>query len=237
MNRLNRKPILLTAVTLLLSALVPSAHASSHYSGNVDFAYTISATNRNSNGDMQSLSIADFFGSGSYAESGSSSYTPSYQAFSGLGVLHNVSLQAQDSVQLGAAVSDYFSSLLISFDNISLDVNDIFDINIDFSYTLHAQVAGEYADADANFAYSNENYTLNNFDFAHASNFDVFAEVFGFDSFGFVLTAGQTENLYFDSSVKGELEATVVPVPAAIWLFASGVVGLLGVQRNKPLKA
>lgn len=237
MNRLNRKSILLTAATVMLPALTPSAQASSHYSGSVDFSYTISATNRNSNGDMQSLSIADFFGSGSYAESGSSTHAPSYQAFNGLGVLHNVSLQAQDGIQLGAAVSDYFSNLLISFENISLDVNDIFDINIDFSYTLSAQAAGEYADVDASFAYSNENFDLDNFDFAHASNFDVFAEVFGFDSFGFVLTAGQTENLYFDSAVTGQLEATVVPVPAAIWLFASGVVGLLGVQRGKPFRA
>lgn len=236
MNRLNRKSILLTAATLLLPALAPSAQASSHYSGGVDFSYTISATNRNAGGDMQSLSIADSFDSGNYAESASSAASPSYQAFNGLGVLHNVSLHAQDGIQLGTAVSDYFSQLVISFENISLDVNDIFDINIDFSYALNAQVGGESADADAGFAYSNENFELDNFDFAHASNFDVFAEVFGFDSFGFVLTAGQTENLYFDSSVKGELEATVVPVPAAIWLFGSGVVGLLGMQRNRPLK-
>lgn len=237
MNRLNRKSVLLAAAVLLLPALTPSAQASSHYSGNVDFAYTISATNRNANGDMGFLSITDFFESGNYGESGSSTHAPSYQAFNGLGVLHNVSLQAQDSIQLGAAVSDYFSQLLISFENISLDVNDIFDISIDFSYSINAQASGEQADADASFAYSNENFDLDNFDFAHASIYDGFAQVFGVDSFGFVLSAGQTENLYFDSSVKGELEATVVPVPAAIWLFASGVVGLLGVQRNKPLKA
>ncbi|MCQ8130189.1 hypothetical protein [Methylomonas rivi] len=238
MNRLNRKSVLLAAAALLPPALTPSAHASSHYSGNVDFAYTISATNRNANGDMGFLSITDLFESGSYGESGSSTHAPSYQAFNGLGVLHNVSLQAQDSIQLGAAVSDYFSQLLISFENISLDVSDIFDISIDFSYSINAQVAGENADAEVQFSYSNEDFSLDNFDLAHASlDGDLFAEVFGFKSFGFVLSAGQTENLYFDSSVKGELEATVVPVPAAIWLFASGVVGLLGVQRNKPLKA
>lgn len=236
MIRLNRKVVLFTTA-LLLPVITPSAQASSHYSGNVDFAYTITASNRNVNGDMQSLSIADFLEFGNHAESGSSAASPSYQAFSGLGVLHNLSLQAHDSIQLGAAVSDYFSKLLITFENISLDVDDIFDINIDFSYSINAQAAGEYADADVSFAYSNENFDLDNFDFAHASNYEAFAEVFGFDSFGFVLTAGQTENLYFDSAVSGQLEATVVPVPAAIWLFASGMVGLLGVQRGKPFKA
>lgn len=237
MNRLNRKPALLTAAVMLLPALAPSAQASSHYSGQVDFSYTVTATNRNASGDMQFLSIADLFDAGNYAASGSSSYTPSYQAYSGLGVLHNVSLQAQDSVQLGAAVSDYFSSLLISFENISLDVNDIFDINIDFSYTLSAHSTGEFADAEASFAYSNENYDLDNFDDVHASIYDGFAQAFGLDSFGFVLSAGQSENLYFDSAVTGTLEATVVPVPAAIWLFGSGVAGLLGMQRKQSLKA
>lgn len=238
MNRFNRKSVLLTAAAMLLPALAPSAQASSHYSGNVDFSYTVTATNRNANGDMRFLSIADLFDSGNYAESGTSSYTPSYQAFSGLGVPHNLSLQAQDSVQLGKATSDYFSSLLISFENISLDVSDIFDVNIDFSYTLTAAVSGEKADADVQLSYSNEDFSLDNFDLAHASlDGDLFAEVVGFKSFGFVLSAGQTENLYFDSSAKGELEATVVPVPAAIWLFGSGLAGLLGMQRKHSLKA
>lgn len=237
MNRLNRKSVLLTAVILLLTALTPSAQASSHYSGNVDFSYTITATNRNTNGDMQSLSIMDFFDSGAYAESGTSSYTPNYQSFSGLGVSHNLSLQAQDTIQLGAAVSDYFSNLLISFENISLDVNDIFDINIDFSYSLTTQASGENADVDATFAYSNENFDLDNFDVSHASIYDGFTQAFGVDSFGFVLSAGQSENLYFDSAVSGQLEATVVPVPAAVWLFGSGLVGLLGVQRKQSFKA
>lgn len=237
MHRLNRKSVVLAAAALLLPSLTPIAQASSHYSGKVDFAYTISATNRNTNGDMSLLSISDVFGSGSYAESGSSVYTPSYQAFSGLGVLHKVSLQAQDSVQLGAAVSDYFSNLLISFENASQNVNDIFDVNIDFSYSINTQAAGEYADADASFSYSNENFDLDNFDFAHASIYSGVAEAFGVDSFGFVLSTGQSENLYFNSAVSGQLQATVVPVPAAIWLFGSGLAGLLGMQRKPSFKA
>ncbi|MCK9604894.1 MAG: VPLPA-CTERM sorting domain-containing protein [Methylomonas sp.] len=237
MNSLNRKSTLLTAAIFLLPALTSSAQASSHYSGNVDFSYTVTASNRNANGDMQSLSIMDFFNSGAYAESAASSYAPNYQAFSGLGISHNLSLQAQDTIQLGTAVSDYFSNLLISFENISLDVNDIFDINIDFSYSLTTQASGENADVDATFAYSNENFDLDNFDISHASIYDGFAQAFGVDSFGFVLSAGQTENLYFDSTVTGQLEATVVPVPAAIWLFGSGMAGLLGMQRKRSSKA
>ena len=38
-------------------------------------------------------------------------------------------------------------------------------------------------------------------------------------------------SLYFDEILLGE--ATVVPVPAAIWLFGSGLMGLFGVARRK----
>lgn len=232
MNSLNRKSVLLAAATLLPAAVAPTAQASSHYSGSVDFSYTITANNRNSNGGSQFLSITDLFEPIASVQSGASSYSPSYLAFSGLGVAHSVSLRAQDSVQLGAAISEYFSNLLIAFENTSNDINDIFDINIDFSYALSARAEGESADVDATFSYSNENFALDNFDFAHASIYAGFAEVFGFDSFGFVLSAGQSDNLYFNSAVSGQLEATVVPVPAAIWLFGSGLAGLLGMQRK-----
>ncbi|MCQ8103956.1 VPLPA-CTERM sorting domain-containing protein [Methylomonas sp. SURF-2] len=238
MNSLNRKSVLLAASAFLLPGLSSSAQASSHYSGGIDFSYTVTAINLNPEGGMQYLSIIDTFFADAAAESGSSSYSHSRQGFNGLGVLHNVVLQAQDSIQLGAAVSDYFSNLLISFENTSLNVNDIFDINIDFSYRLSGEVSGQQADADVAFRYSNEDFSLDQFDLAHVStNGDFFAEVFGFKSFGFILSAGQSENLYFDGSVSGQLEATVVPVPAAIWLFGSGFAGLLGMQRRQSLRA
>ena len=37
----------------------------------------------------------------------------------------------------------------------------------------------------------------------------------------------------FDLTISGT--ATVVPVPAAVWLFASGLIGLAGVMRRRTL--
>ena len=35
------------------------------------------------------------------------------------------------------------------------------------------------------------------------------------------------------SDINGDVGASVVPVPAAVWLFGSGLIGLLGVARRK----
>ena len=34
-------------------------------------------------------------------------------------------------------------------------------------------------------------------------------------------------------SVDWQLELTAVPIPAAVWLFGSGLIGLIGVARQK----
>jgi len=56
-----------------------------------------------------------------------------------------------------------------------------------------------------------------------------------FGSFAFLLRADGTRYLdYFDESVYGaDPTVTTVPVPAAFWLFGSGLVGLIGFARRK----
>lgn len=46
------------------------------------------------------------------------------------------------------------------------------------------------------------------------------------------LTGGRLELATAGSSVAGKLGA-VVPVPAAVWLFGSGLIGLVGIARRK----
>ena len=48
------------------------------------------------------------------------------------------------------------------------------------------------------------------------------------------LTGGRIEGAYSTLGVAAKLgEVTVVPVPAAVWLFGSGLLGLVGIARRK----
>ncbi len=48
------------------------------------------------------------------------------------------------------------------------------------------------------------------------------------------LTAGRIEGTFDSAGIVAKLgSVTVVPVPAAVWLFGSGLIGLIGVARRK----
>ncbi|MBS3955133.1 MAG: hypothetical protein KGZ88_19445 [Methylomicrobium sp.] len=237
MNSLKRNSGYMAAI-VLAACLPQSALALSQYTGSVDFSYSITANNRNANGNLQFLSITDFLVVIPAVESSSSSYSSSYQEFSGLGELYSVSLAGQDSIAFGNSISEYFSDLKIGFSNNSHDLDDIYDIRIEFNYTLTAQTTGRFADTDVFFSYSNENFNLDELVVAHASSeTNSFDQIVNSDSFSFVLAAGELENIYFQSAVVGQLEASVVPIPAAIWLFVSGMVGLIGLRSKQSIRS
>lgn len=66
-----------------------------------------------------------------------------------------------------------------------------------------------------------------------------FANGAGWDSAAAVFTLfGQTEGLFLDGTITltqviPRLEMTAVPVPAGVWLFGSGLIGLMGVRRKQ----
>jgi len=45
--------------------------------------------------------------------------------------------------------------------------------------------------------------------------------------------SGTVNQVGFDNITFGSVDPTVIPVPAAVWLFGSGLVGLIGVARRK----
>lgn len=48
------------------------------------------------------------------------------------------------------------------------------------------------------------------------------------------LTVGHIDGVFDSTGVVAKLgEVTVVPVPAAVWLFGSGLIGLIGIARRK----
>jgi hypothetical protein len=54
-----------------------------------------------------------------------------------------------------------------------------------------------------------------------------------YTSIAFGNTATGTDVFGFDDMVIGDLGQVVVPVPAAVWLFGSGLLGLVGIARRK----
>lgn len=60
------------------------------------------------------------------------------------------------------------------------------------------------------------------------------ASVFGPDfETGARAIIGDPNNLSLKGGLTGEFEVSAVPVPAAVWLFASGLIGLVGFSRRK----
>ncbi len=57
----------------------------------------------------------------------------------------------------------------------------------------------------------------------------VFLDLVGEESFGFAI-----DNIRFGA--VGDIDVPEVPVPASVWLFGSGLIGLLGMRRNKILR-
>jgi len=54
-------------------------------------------------------------------------------------------------------------------------------------------------------------------------------------------TTGITDFLYtcyqcVDSSIDAGMYMSPIPVPAAVWLFGSGLLGLIGIAKRKPIK-
>jgi len=77
-------------------------------------------------------------------------------------------------------------------------------------------------------------------DFAVGNRFSSFSfTLLGFNEADFVATASSNGNLfathvYLDTGSTGfAYGGTVVPVPAAVWLFGSGLLGLVGIARRK----
>jgi len=50
---------------------------------------------------------------------------------------------------------------------------------------------------------------------------------------GYDYLENNTYNVYFADGSVLEIDVRVVPVPAAVWLFGSGLLGLVGVARRK----
>lgn len=118
---------------------------------------------------------------------------------------------------------------------------DSYSIDLSLAYQIAAQANGLFASSATTLDYGYTGDGSTGFDIASAHTLPE-AETAGqtqSSSVNWVLTlapGASVETFYADVAITGNLQATPVPVPAALWCFASGLVSLAGMasQRRKP---
>lgn len=233
-----KKSTLYATCLLGLSSLTAqSALASSSYSSFAEIQYTITASNQNSSGSLIDLDISDFIDAYAGTESLTSSYIPVNNPYSGLNTSHTNSLAVQDSISNGTATSEYYAEFELSFENLSSNINDVFDITIDYTYTLSANTLGDHASTDIYIAASNKNDdSIDYQELSSSTNvLPIFDELIGSDQYNFTLSAGELETIYLETFIGGNLEATAapapVPLPTAFWMFGSALMAFPGIRK------
>jgi hypothetical protein len=116
------------------------------------------------------------------------------------------------NVQLGS---------LTNFDQL----NVLGDINL--AGTLKIESFGGYN------PFSGDSFTITTFDDGMADISDINGLFSNIVATGFEAGVSFTASYFDHSIVLNANRASVVPVPAAVWLFGSGIIGLLGNSRHK----
>jgi len=138
------------------------------------------------------------------------------------------------NVNDGSVSSSHLGSSGLIFNNSG---SDVYLIGVTLNYQLNAAVSGQFADSDVFLDYFNSNYSFGNIDPVHI-NASVFAQANAAQSgssglFSFTLGPNTTEGLYAKVTINGNLQASPVPVPGAVWLFGSAVAGMGVFGRRK----
>lgn len=131
----------------------------------------------------------------------------------------------------GSATTDVYTDLNITVTNNSGKALTFF---FDFNVTAIAEVTGDNAIADASVDILDDYGYVDILAIASAGT--QFGPSSDDDSmngtFEFMLSAGETNNISGLIDSYGDAVSTV-PIPAAAWLFGSGLLGLIGIARRK----
>ncbi len=237
---------LISSVLLISSITAQPAQATSAFSSTATYDFTITATNSNTNSNsLSGLTIGStindfgeiFTPTLNYAPSftsSSSTHTATLADYNSSGTTYTQIFHAEDNISNSMASSEYFGEYLQTFKNTSVNINDVYNITIDYTYNLLTNVSGQHADTDVNIAISTYNSLLDASDTASASidgNYNNPSNHTG--SFSFTLLNGEFDILFADTTITGSLEASPVPVPAAFWLFATAIMALPGIREFK----
>lgn len=230
-------------LTAAVAFVTPAAQASAATSSYVNVTYTInSITNLSNAGDLSGLDILGSFDLASVANNpyqaitGTGSITPTLSGAGNAAVTGSYSRTMQldttaaDWSQISANYLAWFS---LAFTNTS--ATDRYSINMTLSYDLFASATGNSAFSDATVNYYNGDSSISNFnapDYVQASVGTILPNgISNSHVFDFTLAAGNIETVYVDASISAA--AAPVPLPAAVWSFLAGLMGILGLKKRK----
>ena len=214
--------------------------AASTFSGNSSVTLTIDSIT-SSNGITSGLSIDGLFdvgntttapGFGNYT-TGDGQSTFSYNGASlpttvSAGNSINQLFSAQGGAGNGSVDSYYQAYGAFNFANNSL--GGIITVSFSLDYNLNAAASGQASQADVSIDYYDDLGLINaGFDQAIANAQTNINAVAGSGVpllFNMVLNPGDFNTFYTDVAITGTASASPVPLPTALWMFLSGLIGL-----------
>ncbi|WAR46477.1 hypothetical protein [Methylomonas rapida] len=116
--------------------------------------------------------------------------------------------------------------------------SEAFDITLNMSYRLFAEVAGDStAFSSVMIGYSDDLGEFYGVDSIDAAGYLPITSAFSEYAapYTFTLAAGDSKMFYIDINHYGYLEANAapVPLPAAAWSFLAGLLGIVGMKKRK----
>lgn len=237
----NKKmPAALIAVLVLG---VGNSEASSSFNSQATLGFTIdSIRNINNLVDLSGLAIL-----GSFEQAGSPT---SYVSATGNGSvaannpgLGPVSVTVGNPLIHTFAVNGNVSNGTVDSGNVgwyALTLNnssaiDDYSVKLTLAYNLLANASGEFANSDVILdTYTNNNPLLGNvFVNANSLSSQNAGASGSFPQYTFDIAHGSSLVFYADVTINGSLQASPVPLPAVVWSFLAGLLGILGLNKRK----
>ncbi|MDX2507653.1 MAG: VPLPA-CTERM sorting domain-containing protein, partial [Gammaproteobacteria bacterium] len=230
------------ALGALSFGFTPAAMAISSYDASASFSLTLNDVTDASGVQVTTGWSVDAFGSGvlDFLDSGVASATGTISVvdplvFLSIGTGITQSSTASGTATNGFAWTDALTDLAINVDNTS---GQDLTFNFGFDIIALASASGDLASANATVDFLDTLGAVNILAIASAgvgvplpAGATGNASQSGFIEF--TLGAGGVNSMSISGFVDSIGSAEAVPVPAAVWLFGSGLLGLVGVARRK----
>lgn len=232
---------LATLVVMGLSS-AQTTLAASAFSSDATLTYTITnITNLSNPGDLSGLQILGYFEQAgapdSYvATTGDGAVTADNPAVGpiSVGTSFSRTFTISGSASDGTVDSSHVGWFSLDFNNLG---SDSYSVELVVDYQLNASAGGQYADTDVFLDYFNSDGSFSGADFVNASVFGLNNATISSSTGPFVFTLGPnaSEGLYTDVRINGNLQASPVPLPAAVWSFLAGLLTFSSMRKRKAM--